>query len=140
MNQEQVNQLLAEMISMYAPTAPGKRGAKRTASRLPMSGAEEQIFNESLSCAVVRSAFARCGTILREDQCAVAGIILAGAMDMNPAFVIVWIENNVLHILAQAKEGLIKQHTAEKAIQKLKAALPLPEFPEEKRRIDEKTV
>lgn len=135
MNQEQVNQLLAEIVSMYAP-APGKKGAKWAVSKLPMSSAEEQIFIGSLPCAAVKTAFARCGTILREDQSAFAGVILAGVMDMNPAFVTVWTEDTILHIFAQAKEGLIKQHTAEKAIQKLKSALSLSQNTDEMRRME----
>lgn len=135
MNQEQVNQLLAGIVSMYAP-APGKKSAKWVVSKLPMSGAEEQIFIGSLPCAAVKTAFARCGTILREDQSAFAGVILAGVMDMNPAFVIIRNEDTVLHIFAQAKEGLIKQHTAEKAIQKLKSALSLSLNTDEMRRME----
>ena len=139
MDQEEVNQLLAEIISIYAPGS-GKKSAKWVASKLPMSSVEEEIFIGSLPDAAVKAAFVRCGMILKEGQGALCGVIPAGAMDMNPAFVIVWIENHVLHILAQAKEGLIKQHTAEKAIQKLRAALPLLESMEEKRIIDEKNI
>lgn len=134
MNQEQVNQLLAEIVSMYAP-APGKRGAKWVVSKLPMSSAEEQIPIGSLPYTAVKTALARCGTILREDQSGFAGVILAGALDMNPAFVIIWAEDTILHIFAQAKEGLIKQHTAEKAIQKLKSALLLSQNTDEMRRM-----
>ena len=134
MDQEQIHQLLAEIISMYAP-ASGKRSTKWVVSKLPMLSAEEQISIGSLPYAAVKAAFAHCGTIFKENQSALAGVILAGALDMNPAFVIVWAENDVLHIFSQAKEGLIKQHTAEKAIQKLKSALPLPENTEGMRRI-----
>lgn len=135
MNQEQVNQLLAEIVSMYAP-APGKKGAKWVVSKLPMSSAEEQIPIGSLPYTAAKAAFLRCGTILREDQGAFAGVILAGVMDMNPAFVIIWTEDTILHIFAQAKEGLIKQHTAEKAIQKLKSALSFSQNTDERRRME----
>ena len=135
MKPEDINQLLAEIISIYAVPG-GKKVSKWIASKLPMSSAEEQISIGPLPCAEVKTAFARCGTILKEDQNAFAGVILAGAMDMNPAFVIVWTEDAILHIFAQAKEGLIKQHTAEKAIQKLKSALLFPKNKDEMRRIE----
>lgn len=42
---------------------------------------------------------------------------------MNPAFLLLWIEGETIHLTASAKEGLIKQHTAERAVDTFKAAL-----------------
>ena len=140
MKQEEINELLAEIISTYAPTPSGKKGAKWAASKLPVSSIEEQIPIAPLSYGRVKAAFAGCGTILKEEQSALAGVIPAGAMNMNPAFVVVWTEDGILHIIAQAKEGLIKQHTAEKAIQKFKSTLLLLENTEGKRETSEKTI
>lgn len=125
MNQEEINELLAEIISRYAPTGLGARGAKKVASKLPVSSVEAQLETSCNACAAARAALARCGTVIleKEEKNIIAGVIFAGAMDMNPAFVIIRTEQNILHIIAQAKEGLVKQHTAEKAIIKFRAAL-----------------
>lgn len=135
MEQEQINSLLAEIISMYSPSS-SQKAVKKVISKLATSSIEEQIASDGIPYAAVKNAFASCGTILKEypTENAAAGVILAGAANMNPAFVIIWIENNILHIIAQAKEGLIKQHTAEKAIQKLVAAV------QGKRQLNEKNI
>lgn len=135
MNQDQIDSLLAEIISMYSPGS-GQKAVKKVVSKLAASSIEEQIASGSITYAAAKTAFTSCGTILKENPAenAVAGVILAGAADMNPAFVIIWMENSALHMIAQAKEGLIKQHTAEKAIEKFIAAL------NEKRRINEKNI
>lgn len=124
MNQDQINTLLAEIISMYSPGS-GQKAAKKAALKLAAFSQEEQIPADGVAYTAVKTALASCGTILKEkpEESAAAGVILAGAADMNPAFIIVWVENSILHIVAQAKEGLIKQHTAEKAVKKFTAAL-----------------
>lgn len=61
------------------------------------------------------------GKIIEEDfdkQIYVISV-LAGAANMNTAVIGVKLVNQELHFAAYAKEGLIKQHTAEKAIEKL---------------------
>jgi hypothetical protein len=42
---------------------------------------------------------------------------------MNPSFAVLWIEGNTIGIKASAKEGLIKQHTAEGAVEIFESAL-----------------
>lgn len=37
---------------------------------------------------------------------------------MNPSVVVISVEDSTIRICAYAKEGLIKQHSAEKAIEK----------------------
>ena len=53
---------------------------------------------------------------------------------MNPAVVLLWIEGNDIHIKATAKEGLIKQHTAEKAIEIFKSAFAAAEDKQKRER------
>lgn len=123
MDQEEIKELLAEIISRYAPPGPGAWGAKKGSSKLPMSCVEARVEAGCNAYAAARTALARCGAILEEgEKNVITGVILAGALDMNPAFIIIRAEENVLHIIAQAKEGLIKQHTAEKAIRKFRDA------------------
>lgn len=125
MSQEEVENLLAEILAIYAPSN-AKKSVRWVTRKLPTTSIEEHIPLGSLPYAAVKAAFTRCGMLLKEKPNALAGVILAGSMDMNPAFVAAWTEDQTLHIIAQAKEGLIKQHTAERAIEKFKTALHTP--------------
>ena len=99
MTERQINELLANIISMYAP----KFG--RTITK--------------------KAAFSECGTIFEENikDCIIAGVILSGTANRNPAFLLLWIEDDNIHLTASAKEGLIKQHTAERAVEAFKSDL-----------------
>jgi len=61
------------------------------------------------------------------DKCflnkTISGVIFAGTANMNPSFAVLWIEGNTIGIKASAKEGLIKQHTAEGAVEIFESAL-----------------
>lgn len=46
---------------------------------------------------------------------------------MNPALVVAMTENQTLYLAAYAKEGLIKQHTAEKALKNIVDSLQMME-------------
>ena len=72
-----------------------------------------------------KNALLQCGKLLEEDDFAgvLTGVIRAGIKDMNPAVVVIDVEQENLKISAYAKEGLFSQHTAEKAIDKLLQAL-----------------
>ena len=72
-----------------------------------------------------KNALLQCGKLLEEDDVAgvLTGVIRAGIKDMNPAVVVIDVEQETLKISAYAKEGLFSQHTAEKAIDKLLQAL-----------------
>lgn len=124
MTKEQINELLANMISTYSSQF-GKAIAQKAASKLATSTVEGRIEKINGSAyALAKNAFSACGTILEENMAdgVIAGVILSGAASMNPAFVLLWIEGDTIHMEASAKEGLIKQHTAEKAIEKFKSA------------------
>ena len=73
----------------------------------------------------VKNALANIGKVVEEDEHngVIAGVILAGASDMNPALLVVDVEPDNLKISSYAKEGLIKQHTGEEAIDKFLKAL-----------------
>ena len=49
-----------------------------------------------------------------------SGLVMAGKANMNPAYVIIHQENDKVMVMATAKEGLIKQHTAAGAIGKIR--------------------
>ena len=67
-----------------------------------------------------RNALMESGLVTGENRDAgiVEGIVYAGVANMNPSVVVISVEDSTICICAYAKEGLIKQHTAEKAIEK----------------------
>ena len=123
MTTEEINELLANILSTYAPQF-GRSFNKRVALKLAASSVEDMLENMTGDiCALAKTALSKCGTILEESDNTIAGVILSGAANMNPAFVLLRIEGDTVHIKATAKEGLIKQHTAEKAIEIFKTAI-----------------
>lgn len=133
MTTEQVDELLADMISAYASQF-GRALTKKVALKLATVSVKDQLENIPGNIyALAKAAFSECGTILEESivNRTIAGVIMAGAANMNPAFVLLWIERDNIHIKAAAKEGLIKQHTAEQAVEIFKSALASVESKQE---------
>ena len=120
----QINDLLANIISMYAPQF-GRTITKKVALNLAMTAIECQIENTSGDTyALMRTALSECGTILEEniEDGIISGVILSGAANMNPAFLLLKADGTSIHLAVNAKEGLINQHTAERAIDAFKSA------------------
>lgn len=127
MTEEQINELLASIVSTYAPRF-GRSFNKKVVLRLAALSCEDLLENVTGDvCALAKIALSKCGTILEESDSTIAGIILSGVANMNPAFVLLRVEGNTIYIKATAKEGLIKQHTAEKAIDIFKSAFAVIE-------------
>lgn len=113
---------------MYAP-AFGRGITKKVAQKLASSSIERVIQNIGGDVyTLAKAALCKCGTILEENGAdkIISGIISAGFANMNPTFVVLWIECDTIHIKASAKEGLIKQHTAERAVKIFESALGPP--------------
>ena len=51
------------------------------------------------------------------------GIIYAGTANMNPSIVVACVDGDTITVMAYAKEGLIKQKTAKKAIERFEKML-----------------
>lgn len=138
---EKIDTLLSDLLAedavkaasrgyMGVPSFGSGRGTKSTTKRMPVKEAhfeaepsEKGSYREAYQNAV--NALAKCGKVLEEDDFngTVTGVIYAGIQDRNPAVVVVEVEQENLKISAYAKEGLIHQHTAEKAIDKFAGAL-----------------
>jgi len=122
MDSNVMDELLAAVISQYG----GAIGTltKKAAMKLKSESIEDQITigDEAFRHGV--DILGKCGNLLctDEEEKTAAAVVMAGAAGMNPAMVVVKAEENTLFIKATAKEGLIKQHTAEKAVKKLKDA------------------
>lgn len=76
---------------------------------------------ESMSFANLRDCLIGLGTILDEDFDIETYVInvSAGMANKNCAVVVAQLKENELLLLSYAKEGIISQHTAEKAIDKV---------------------
>ena len=125
MENEQINEILADMISAYAAPGLGRKAVLKTAQKLAVSAIEDsaEVKGEN-AFETVRDAFDRYGSVLGSGgESMICGVILSGAASMNPCYIIIRLNGNRAEIRAYAKEGLIKQHTAEKAIKVLKEAL-----------------
>lgn len=72
----------------------------------------------------IRDIFSETGIILKEDldKSIYIVAIKAGIFDANEAIVIALIDQHKCSIVAYAKEGLIKQSTSKRAIEKIKKA------------------
>ena len=72
----------------------------------------------------IRDIFSETGIILKEDldKSIYIDSIKAGIFDANEAIVIALIDQHKCSIVAYAKEGLIKQSTSKRAIEKIKKA------------------
>ena len=125
MEDEQINEILADMISAYMSPGLGRKAVLKAAEKLAVSAIEDsaEVKGEN-AFETVRDAIDRYGSVLSSgEESMICGVILSGAASMNPCYIIVKLNGNRAEIKAYAKEGLIKQHTAEKAIKVLKEAL-----------------
>ena len=81
----------------------------------------------TLTCTMeqARAALESCGVLLPDDTEAdeTVGFIMAGFQDKNPAVVELCEDGGEIRARATAKEGVIPQSTAKKALDKLRAAL-----------------
>jgi len=116
MEEEKINELLSEIISQYAGSL-GASTAKSVAKKLPFFSAEATISipDAYRKCATAANT---CGELLDtdiENQMLIV-LIQSGFGNMNPALLAVKVWENTVYLKAIAKEGLIKQHTAEKAL------------------------
>ena len=85
--------------------------------------ASEIMFPENINALnAIRDIFDEFGIILKEDldKSIYIAAIKAGIFDANEAIVIALIDQHKCLIAAYAKEGLIKQSTSKRAIEKIK--------------------
>lgn len=121
MTDEKVSELLVGLMTAGA-SREGSKAVLRSALRLKQQSEEIE-----LSCTLKegRTALERCGVLLPDDleEGETVGIIAAGFANGNPAVIELCPDGAVLRVRATAKEGLIPQNTAAKALEKLRAAL-----------------
>lgn len=125
MENEQINEILADMISAYMAPGLSRKAVLKAARKLAASEVSDSAeITGGNAFEAVRDALSKCGKVLGSSgESMVCGVILSGAASMNPCYVTVRLDGVHAEIKAYAKEGLIKQHTAEKAVKLLKEAI-----------------
>lgn len=125
MEKEQISEILADMITAYTLPGLGRAAVKKAAAKIATTEISDSVeIKGENAFEAVREALSQCGTVHgSSDDKIISGVILSGAAAMNPCYFIIMTEGNRAEIKAYAKEGLIKQHTAEKAVEALKEAI-----------------
>lgn len=125
MTKEKINGLLADAVGKYGLMI-GTKVTKNVVNKLPTTS-EIKTFNskEDDSFLNARNALMECGKVLLEDRenHIIEGIIYAGVANMNPSIAVIYVTKKEIQIATYAKEGLIKQHTAKKAIERFESVL-----------------
>ncbi len=138
MDKGQIESFLANNVPIKYDRIRGSRLAAKVTNRLIAKEIEviptettchEVEIKRSVSCQDlylrVKNTLISTGKVLEEDEVnrVITGLVYAGAANVNPVILVVDIKQNNLKISAYAKEGLIKQHTGETAIENFMKAL-----------------
>lgn len=147
----EIDQVLAEQLGNLGAKSTlfgaGRHGAKWSARRLKTETAQEVIEVAPAEqrrilaelAAGTSSAAGSFGRLVSHNEghdaldsrddavVTLRGIVGSGVGSLNPAYVIIVVDaqSSTIGIAAHAKEGLIKQRTAQKAVAKVRSALGL---------------
>ena len=124
---------LAELGARTTVFGAGRLGAGWTAKRLKTETSQTLLDvsgrdTESLTTEIGQVLGAAASRAQQEDSQTVwRGIVGSGFASMNPAYVIIVLDRQAatLGIAAHAKEGLIRQRTAQKAVSRVRETLGL---------------
>lgn len=127
MTREQIEQDLINSLD-YLASNNGRmfKGSLSKVSSNLKAEIEFDIFHvEGLSYGLLRDALTRIGEVVedREAKSEIIARVGAGFADLNIALLVISITGEFISVASYAKEGLIKQHTAKKAINNLKNSL-----------------
>lgn len=134
----EIDQVLAEQLGNLGAKSvfgAGRHGAKWSAKRLKTETAQEVIAaapaeQRRILAELAGSTSSAAGSFGRLDSrddavVTLRGVVGSGVGSLNPAYVIIIVDaqTSTIGIAAHAKEGLIKQRTAQKAVDKVRSAL-----------------
>ena len=127
MTREQIEQDLINSLD-YLTSNNGRmfKGSLQKVSSKLKTEIEFDIFHvEGLSYGLLRDALTRIGEVVedREAKSEIIARVGAGFADLNIALLVISITGEFISVASYAKEGLINQHTAKKAINNLKNSL-----------------
>ena len=122
----EINEILSDMILEVMTPGVSRAAVKKAASKLQTCGVEEN-FELSDGYAAAKAALEVCGRVIagtsEGSAGMVCGVIYSGFGNMNPCYIIISANNGQISVKAYAKEGLIRQHTAERALESFKKVL-----------------
>ncbi len=121
LTEERLNEILARSVAAQSHRAGGRRGGSDMIRLLPKNTARTD-----LPMPPVRDlelALTEIGSFLERGTDHWTVLVPCGYGDMNQAVLVAVPDGETVHVRAWAKEGLISQHSAEKAVAKLQAAL-----------------
>ena len=119
MDKDSMIKRLKEAVAKYLPSAD-----KKLLSQISNQYIYEEL-DKNIEFLLLRDVLLDVGTILEEDieNCTYVAVIESGVLNANPCIVVAQLFDNKVVINGFAQEGLIKQQTARKAINKLKKEL-----------------
>ena len=119
-SKENQDQILIQTLADFDILGKGK-GIEAVAKRLPTISYQKTVtISKENTLEYCEKILKKQGNILKydEDNQRLIAIVGSGFWNLNPTIIVLQITNGEVHISAAAKEGLIKQHSAKKAIDK----------------------
>ena len=119
-NKEALNEKLEKALHQYGADY-GFMITDKSVKKLIDSEAFETIPTGGKDGKFLAEALMKSGKVLEQsdDECGYVTVVGAGVANMNDAFLALKLEDGLVSIAAVAKEGLIKQGTAKKAIERV---------------------
>ena len=116
MDKKQMDTLLSKAVKKYEPGVTSKM-----LESVSTNSEYIEIKIENVEFEAVGTQLGMIGKILEynEKKKTYTTCIMAGVANSNASIVVVYVGDNVIVADAYAREGIIKQHTAKKAIKKL---------------------
>lgn len=120
MKKEQMDQLLVKAVKKFEPGVTAN-----LLEKVPKQSEFEEVECEGITFLLVRDNLMTLGKILDENEKkkTYTVCINSGVANSNPCIVVVLVGKDLVSIGAFAREGLIKQHTARKAVKKIQERL-----------------
>ncbi|MDU1912390.1 hypothetical protein [Fusobacterium sp.] len=119
-SKENQDKLLAQALADYDILGKGSE-IKAVAKKLPTISHEETVtVSKENPLEYCKKILEKQGNVLEYDEInqRLIAMVGSGFFNLNPAILILHVINHEVYISAAAKEGLIKQQTAKKAISK----------------------
>ena len=122
--EETLRKMLIEALQEYGEDY-GYVITDKSVKKLMDAIAFEDFHVEDCTPKLLEEALMSLGKVLdqSDDESEYVAAIGAGVANMNAAFVAIVLAEDTIYIMAAAREGLIKQGTAKKSIERIKMAL-----------------
>lgn len=126
MDDAKMAELLGEALLKYG-VGIGEKAVKKILKHLPTDTETAVIPRKGISREAVRDALIKTGTVLEENIVGESFVISvpSGILDLNAALIVVKLEDQNIHMIGYAKEGIIKQDTVGKALEKIQKHISL---------------